>query len=104
MKKDLTFDVAIIGGGAVKEMFEGSSDTYPQSVFCSLGEMFTPVGGNYSENIQNGQPGIVPSIHGIPIGGAAGFVPNANPDEVTIKYSPVLDPEEFDSTISLPEA
>lgn len=96
-------NVSLMGGGAVKEMFEGSSDTYENSVFSGLGELFAPVAGNYAENVQ-GTTGALPSIHGIPIGGSSTFVPNANPTEVEIKYSPVLDPEEFDSTISLPEA
>jgi hypothetical protein len=96
-------NVSIISGGAIKEMVNADVyGTYTASAYAGLSEIFTPVGGAYPETLRASET-IIPSIHGIPIGGSVAFTSTAAPKETESKYIPVFELKEFDQKVALPE-
>jgi hypothetical protein len=95
-------NVSLISGGAIKEMVNADVDgTYIASAYAGLSEIFTPVGGAYPETLRASET-IIPSIHGMPIGGTVAFTATAAPTEVDPKYIPVFEIKEFDQKVALP--
>ena len=93
-------NVSLISGGAIKEMVNADVDgTYIASAYAGLSEIFTPVGGAYPETLRASET-IIPSIHGIPIGGAVAFTSTAAPTETESKYIPVFEFKEFDQKVA----
>lgn len=96
-------NVSLISGGAIKEMVNADVDgTYIASAYAGLSEIFMPLGGAYPETLRASDT-IIPSIHGIPIGGGVAFTSTAAPPETESKYIPVFEAKEFDQTVALPE-
>ena len=97
-------NVSLISGGAIKEMVNADvNGTYIASAYAGLSEIFTPVGGDLPENLRASNT-IIPSIHGIPIGGGVAFTSTAAPASVESKYIPVFEAKEFEGEVSLPKA
>lgn len=97
-------NVSLISGGAIKEMVNADvGGTYIASAYAGLSEIFTPVGGDLPENLRASNT-IIPSIHGIPIGGGVAFTSTAAPASVESKYIPVFEAKEFDQGVVIPEA
>ena len=96
-------NVSLISGGAIKEMVNADvGGAYFASAYAGLSEIFMPLGGAYPEALRASDT-IIPSIHGIPIGGGVAFTSTAAPTETESKYIPVFELKEFDQKVALPE-
>lgn len=72
MNLDGRAPVSILSAGAIKETTNGDASSHEAYAYSGLSEIFAPVTSAYPETTQAGvNP--MPSIHGIPIGGAVAF-------------------------------
>ena len=73
--------VSLISAGTIKETTNSDVNMHQQYAYAGLSELFTPITSQYPESNQQ-TPFILPSIHGIPIGGTVAFNVKALPPSV----------------------
>jgi hypothetical protein len=93
--------VSVISAGTIKDTTNSDINMHAQYAYAGLSEIFTPMTSEYPETNQS-TAHILPSIHGIPIGGTVTFNATALPTSVTTEKieDPLGPPKEVTEGIS----
>ena len=84
--------VSVISAGTIKDTTNSDVNMHAQYAYAGLSEIFTPMTSQYAEASQ-ATALILPSVHGIPIGGSVSYNATALPASVnTAKIEDPLGP------------